>query len=88
MSHRLDEFTIAKPRKGPVIYKPIHVLYTRPKSGCEFFKFSEEAGGYIAWCMVLNRPLTKDEAIKCEKYWRTCPYRRIGIQMEESGLES
>ncbi|MCE4600079.1 MAG: hypothetical protein F7C38_00735 [Desulfurococcales archaeon] len=87
MSHSLDEFTAAKAKKGPVIYKPIHILYTRPRSECNFFKYTEESGGYIAWCMVLNRPLTKDEAIKCEKYWKTCPYRRIGLQMEEDSME-
>ncbi|NOZ31101.1 MAG: hypothetical protein GXO68_04035 [Crenarchaeota archaeon] len=85
MSTGLDEFTTGR-KKGTVIYKPIHLLYTRPNSQCEFFSYEEEAGGYIAHCRVLGRPLTKDEAIKCENYWRSCPFRRIGIQMEESGI--
>lgn len=79
-----DEFRTGR-KKESVIYKPIHLLYTRPSSKCDFFTYEEESGGYIAYCMVLGRPLTKDEAIKCENYWASCPYRRIGLQMEEGG---
>lgn len=83
MSGGLDDYAVAK-RRGGQIYKPIHLLYMKPKSQCEFFYYEEESGSYIAYCRVLGRALTRDEAIKCENYWRTCPYRRIGLQMEES----
>ncbi len=75
----IEEFT--RPRRKEIVYKPIHVLYGRPKSDCEFFRVIEEAGSYMAICMVLGRHLTKDEVIKCENYWKSCPYRRIGKQM-------
>ncbi len=63
-------------------YKPIHLLTRRPKSNCPFFKVYEYAGGYLAFCKVLNRLLTKSEAAKCEKYWQTCPFYKIGLQQE------
>lgn len=87
MSDSLEGYAGGR-RRADVIYKPIHLLYTRPRSECEFFHYREESGAYIAYCKVLGRPLTKDEAIKCENYWRTCPFRRIGLQMEESGVST
>jgi hypothetical protein len=63
-------------------YKPIHLIPYRPKSNCPFFKVYEYAGGYLAMCTVLNRLLTKSEVAKCEKYWQTCPFYKIGVQQE------
>ena len=81
----IEDFT--RRRRNEVIYKPIHVLYGKPKSGCEFFKVVEEGGSYMAMCTVLGRYLTKDEVIKCENYWKSCPFRRMGEQMlEEASL--
>ncbi|MEB3765791.1 MAG: hypothetical protein GSR77_06475, partial [Desulfurococcales archaeon] len=65
------------------MYTAIHAIYHRPSSGCEFFEYEEAEGYYLAKCKVLGRYLTKDAAIKCENYWRTCPYRKIGLQMME-----
>ncbi|MEB3846518.1 MAG: hypothetical protein GSR74_00915 [Desulfurococcales archaeon] len=79
----IEEFTQAKKAKGQVIYKPIHTLYARPSSECEFFRVVEEGGSYMAMCMVLGRYLTRDEVVKCENYWKTCPYRKIGKRMME-----
>jgi hypothetical protein len=69
-------------RKEPM-YKAIFAIYHKPSSGCEFFEVEEREGYYFAYCRVLQRYLTKDSAIKCESYWKTCPFRRIGLQMEE-----
>ncbi|WP_153801405.1 hypothetical protein [Hyperthermus butylicus] len=64
-------------------YKPIHLITHRPRSGCPFFKVYEYAGGYLVVCQVLNRLLTKSEATKCEKYWQTCPFYRLGMQQKQ-----
>ncbi len=72
-----------KRKRGP-LYVQIHALYQRPRSGCEYFEVIEEEGYYLARCKVLDRFLTKDQALKCERYWKSCPYRRFG---ELTGVE-
>jgi len=76
---------LAQPgRRGP-LYAKIHMLYQRPKSDCEYFEVEEREGFYLARCRVLDRYLTRDQALKCERYWKTCPYRRFGefVDVEE-----
>ena len=63
------------------LFTPIYAVYHKPESGCEFFKPREREGYYIVECLVLERLLTKDHVIKCENYWKTCPFRKIGLQM-------
>jgi len=77
-------------RKGStiLIYRPIHAVYRRPKSSCEFFEVIEESGFYMVKCNVLERILINDAVPKCEEYWQTCPFRRIGLQMEGEEEES
>jgi hypothetical protein len=70
------------------VYAPIFAIYHKPSSGCPFFTVKEKEGYYLAYCSVLERYLTRDQAIKCENYWKSCPYRRIGEQMGKSGEES
>ncbi len=82
MSEGLERYTARRARRQAV-YKPIHVLYRRPSSGCEFFEVIEESGYYMVRCRVLGRLLISDAVIKCENYWKTCPFRRIGLQMME-----
>lgn len=83
MSEGIERFVQESRRRGSLrIYKPIHVLYREPKSGCEFFEVIEESGYYMARCRVLERVLIKEVVVKCEEYWQTCPFRRIGLQME------
>ncbi len=61
----------------------IHSLKSKPDSGCEFFVIEEdESGAYLAACKVLNRYLTRYEVPLCEKYWKDCPYRKIGLTIE------
>ncbi len=67
------------------MYTAIHAIYHKPTSQCEFFEYEEEEGYYLAKCKVLNRYLTRDAVIKCENYWKTCPFRKIGLQMKEVG---
>ena len=57
-------------------YPPIHVVQRRPRSGCPNMKVYEYSGGYLAFCTVLNRLLTRSEVETCEKHWRTCPLRK------------
>jgi len=64
-------------------YTPVFAIYHRPSSGCEFFEYEEAEGYYLAYCKVLQRYLTRDAALKCENYWKTCPFRKIGLQMAE-----
>jgi hypothetical protein len=63
------------------VYKVIFAIYHKPSSGCPFFEVKEKEGYYLAYCKVLERYLTRDQVIKCENYWKTCPYKRIGEQM-------
>ncbi len=71
-----------KQAKRP-LYVKIHALYQKPRSGCEYFEVEEEEGYYLARCRILDRYLTRDQALKCEKYWQTCPYRRFGEFLED-----
>ncbi len=59
-------------------YPPIHVIPRKPSSACPFIKIINYAGGYLAYCRVLNRLLTKHEVSNCDRYWKTCPFYRIG----------
>ncbi len=56
-------------------YPPIHVVSHRPRSGCPHMKVYDYGGGYLAYCNVLGRLLTKSEVRTCEDYWSTCPLR-------------
>lgn len=59
-------------------YPPIHVIPYRPRSGCPYMKVYEYSGGYLAYCNILGRLLTRSEVEVCEKHWRTCPLSRYG----------
>lgn len=74
--------------RGKLPYKKIFLLSRKPSSQCEFFKVEEDEEGYLAYCKVLGRYLTAYAVAKCEKHWQTCPYRKMGLQIEsppESG---
>jgi hypothetical protein len=62
------------------MYPSIFVLERKPSSDCEFFKVEKtQEGLYVAYCEVLGRYLTKFQVEKCERAWKTCPYRRFGV---------
>jgi len=63
------------------MFTQIFAIYHKPNSGCEFFEAREKEGYYLVYCKVLERFLPRDHVIKCENYWKSCPYRRIGLQM-------
>ncbi|KSW12290.1 hypothetical protein CF15_05955 [Pyrodictium occultum] len=63
-------------------YPPIHLLTSRPQQRCPFMRVYEYSGGYLAQCRVLNRLLTRSEAEKCEKYWQSCPFYKVGVQQK------
>lgn len=54
-------------------YPPIHYLERPIKSDCPYYKLLSYGGYYIAKCEILERLLTKNEALKCAKYWESCP---------------
>jgi len=61
------------------MYPKIFSLTRRPSSGCEFLEVEKSGdGAYVARCKVLDRYLTVFQVEKCEKYWRSCPFRRFG----------
>ncbi len=62
-------------------YPPIHLLEQRPSGECPFMKVYEYSGGFLAYCVILERLLTRSEVETCEKYWRSCPIRRIGLMV-------
>jgi len=83
LSEGIERYVREERRRGSLrIYKPIHALYRRPKSECRFFEVIEETGHYMVRCNVLERILIKEAVVKCEEYWQTCPFRKIGLQME------
>jgi len=60
------------------IYVPIHALPKEISIECPYAALSKmEMGIVIAYCKVLDRPLTRFEAITCSKYWRDCPFRQL-----------
>ncbi len=78
----LESFERRSRRRGRrPLYIKIHALYQRPKSGCEYFVVEEGEGYYLAYCKVLERYLTSDQALKCERLWQSCPFRRFGELM-------
>ncbi|WP_167827887.1 hypothetical protein [Pyrolobus fumarii] len=62
-------------------YPPIHLLDYRPNNECPFMKVYEYSGGYLAYCTVLERLLTRSEVETCEQHWKTCPVRRVGVMV-------
>ena len=72
----------ARRRREPV-YTPIFAVYHKPQSGCEFFEVMEKEGYYLVYCKVLERFIPKEHVLRCENYWKMCPFRRIGLQMME-----
>jgi len=69
-----------------VVYPRIFVLPRKPESGCEYLEVEEtKEGFYLAKCKVLGRYLTSFHVAKCEKYWKTCPYRRFGAYYKLEG---
>ncbi len=62
-------------------YPPIHLLDQRPLAQCPYMKVYEYGGGYLAYCAVLERLLTRSEVELCEQHWRSCPFRRIAASI-------
>ncbi len=62
-------------------YPPIHLLDQRPLAECPYMKVYEYSGGYLAYCVALERLLTRSEVEVCEKYWRTCPMRKLAASI-------
>ena len=85
MTSTLGDRIVAR-RKEP-LYLAIFQVYHKPSSGCEFFEVREKEGSYLAYCKVLDRYLTRDQVFKCENYWKTCPFRKIGLRMMGEGEE-
>ncbi len=62
----------------------IHSLSTQPRCSCEYFIYTQhESGTYVAACKVLRRYLTRYEVKLCEKKWRECPFRKIGLKLQQ-----
>lgn len=71
---------IKKDRDKIRIYIPIHALPSHLDCQCIACKTNvTESGIRIAYCNILDRYLTKYEVYLCNKYWKECPYRSLGI---------
>ncbi len=58
------------------IYAPIHAVPSNMKIECPYGEIMNIENGYsIAFCKILERPLTKYELPLCNNRWRECPYR-------------
>lgn len=67
-----------------VIYPKIYMVHSKPSSECEFFEVKEAEGYYHARCRVLERPLPAPVIEKCERFWESCPFRRLALRFESS----
>ena len=77
----ITSFTKSGLEKKLKPYPPIHLLDHRPESGCQFLKVYEYSGGFLAYCTILERLLTRSEVKLCESHWRQCPIRKIGMRV-------
>ncbi|MEM0066680.1 MAG: hypothetical protein QXZ22_00960 [Sulfolobales archaeon] len=60
----------------------VHGIDKPPDVSCEFAKvFKHEQGKYLVGCLVLKRFLGVHEVSQCSSYWKSCPYRRIGLKL-------
>ena len=58
------------------IYAPIHALLYDLEIRCPYAEILKlENGVKIAYCRILERPLTRFEASLCSEHWEKCPYR-------------
>lgn len=72
----IERLLMLSARRGGLIAS-IHLFNKPLKSLCEKFIVIPEQGGYTTYCGVLNRYLTIYEAETCEKYYQTCPLRKL-----------
>lgn len=57
-------------------YPPIHALLQSSSIECPDAEFiSLDNGLKIAYCRILDRPLTRYEVSLCSREWQYCPYR-------------
>ena len=61
-------------------YNPIHLVSSRPTSRCPYIKVYSYSGGFLVYCRVLGRLLTRSEVDLCNQYWETCPFYRQARQ--------
>ena len=60
----------------------VHGLDRAPEIACEYVRvFKHEQGKYLAGCVVLGRFLGIHEVDTCGRFWRQCPFRRIGLNL-------
>ncbi|AFZ71047.1 hypothetical protein Calag_1338 [Caldisphaera lagunensis DSM 15908] len=67
-----------------IVFPEIHAVTYKPKSECEFFSVIEKEGSYYAKCKFLDSMITKSKISKCEKDYKTCPYRKLGLKTLEN----
>ena len=55
-------------------YASINLLDKPIDSGCKYFVLVRTSKGLVAKCQVMNRVLTKTQAVLCSKYYTSCPF--------------
>ncbi len=55
-------------------YASVNILEKPIDSGCKYFTIVRTSKGLVAKCEVLNRVLTKSQALLCSKYYASCPF--------------
>ncbi|MDP8003056.1 MAG: hypothetical protein ACP5I6_05735 [Caldisphaera sp.] len=75
---------MSKESPEKIIFPEIYALSYRPKSDCEFFDIIEKQDSYFAKCKFLDSLITKSKASKCEKDYKNCPYRKLGLKIQQS----
>ncbi|MET1128977.1 MAG: hypothetical protein ABWW70_06635 [Thermoproteota archaeon] len=69
-------------------YAPIHLLSEKPPSKCTHMEIYSYSGGYLAFCKVLGRLLTRSEAKLCAPFYQTCPLYRFQARRSEAASYS
>ena len=62
-------------KKRIVMYTPVNILSEEVYSECKYFRLVRTTKGIVAKCLVMDRILTRSQALLCSKHWNTCPIR-------------
>lgn len=62
-------------KKRVVMYTPVNILSEEVYSECKYFRLMRTTKGIVAKCLVMDRILTRSQALRCSAKWQTCPLR-------------
>jgi len=57
----------------------LNIVDKPPKESCHLMKVVRAERGYAAYCIALDRYLTRFEIHLCEQDYQRCPFRKIAL---------